>query len=139
MLNRVRTAIRKEEKRMQRSHRTPLEANPAAQVHRMLDSSELPAQIHAVVDKHGDLTASPQQLEDALVDHFSSVFAVPPLPPVPVPPPVDPPPMLLSKDSVDPQWYEGLLDAVTEQEVRSVLSDAPLISSPGQDEVSTGV
>ena len=139
LLNRVRTAIRKEEKRMQRSHRTPLEANPAAQVHRMLDSSELPAQIHAVVDKNGDLTATSQELEDALVDHFSSVFAIPPLPPVPVPPPVDPPPMLLSKDSVDPQWYEGLLDAITEQEVLSMLSDAPLISSPGQDEVSTGV
>ena len=61
------------------------------------------------------------------------------LPPVPVPPPVDPPPMLLSKDSVDPQWYEGLLDAITEQEILSVLSDAPLISSPGQDEVSTGL
>ena len=74
LLNRVRTAIRKEEERMQRSHRTPLEANPAAQVHRMLDSSELPAQIHAVVDKNGDLTATSQELEDALVDHFSSVF-----------------------------------------------------------------
>ena len=74
LLNRVRTAIRKEEKRMQRSHPTPLEANPAAQVHRMLDSSELPAQIHAVVDKNGDLTATSQELEDALVDHFFSVF-----------------------------------------------------------------
>ena len=139
LLNRVRAAIRTEQKRMQRSHRTPLEANPAAQVHRMLDSSELPAQIHAVVDKNGDLTSTTQELEDVLVEHFSSVFAVPPPPPVPVPPPMDPPPMLLQKDSVDPQWYDGLLDAITEQEVLSVLSDAPLISSPGQDEVSTGL
>ena len=139
LLNRVRTAIRKEQTQMQRTHRTPLEVNPAAQVHRMLDSSELPAQIHAVVNKDGDLTATTQELEDALVNHFSSVFAVPPPPPVSVPPPMDPPPMLLAKDSVDPQWYDGLLDAITEQEVISVLSDAPLISSPGQDEVSTGL
>ncbi|MDI1348780.1 MAG: endonuclease/exonuclease/phosphatase family protein, partial [Aquabacterium sp.] len=139
LLNQIRISIRGEQKRMHRSHRSPLEANPAAQVHRMLDSSELPAQIHAVVDKNGDLTSTTQELDDALVDHFSSVFAVPPLPPAPDPPLPDPPSMLLRKDSVDPQWYEGLVAAITEQELLSVLSDVPLVSSPGQDEVSTGV
>ena len=124
---------------MHLSHRTQLEANPTAQVHRMLDSSELPAQIHAVIDKNGNLTSTSGELEDVLVEHFSSVFAVPPPLPVPVPPPMDPPPMLLLKESVDPQWYDGLLAAITEQEILSILSGAPLISSPGQDEVSTGL
>jgi len=47
--------------------------------------------------------------------------------------------MLLLKESVDPQWYDGLLASITEQEILSILSGAPLISSPGQDEVSTGL
>lgn len=47
--------------------------------------------------------------------------------------------MLLIKESVDPAWYDGLLDAITESEILSVIADAPLISSPGQDEVSTGL
>lgn len=139
LLNRVRESIRAEQTRMQRSHRTPIEVNAAAQVHRMLDSSELPAQLHAVINQNGDLTSTAKELEDVLVGHFSSVFAVPPLPPAPVPPPLDPPPMLLLKESVDAQWYDGLLSDVTEQEILSVLSAAPLISSPGQDEVSTGL
>lgn len=40
----LKRVIRGEQKRMQRSHRTSLEVN-LAQVHRMLDSSELPSQI----------------------------------------------------------------------------------------------
>src|SRR5680860_117633 len=137
MLSSVRSAIRQERLRMERSHRTPLEANPAAQVHRMLDSSELPAQIHAVIDSNGNLTSTAQELQDVLVDHFSSVFALPPPPPAPVPPPLHPPPMLYLKESIDPQWYDGLLDAITEQDILSPLSDALLTSSPGEDEVST--
>ena len=109
----------------------------------------LPAAIEAAVHaevanglivRHGRdrvdfFTSTTQELDDALVDHFSSVFAVPPLPLAPDPPLPDPPSMLLRKDSVDPQWYEGLLAAITEQELLSVLSDVPLVSSPGQDVV----
>ena len=139
MLNQVRAGIRQERRRMQHQHCPPLEANPAAQVHRMLDSSGLPAQIHAVVDKHGCLTSTAQELEDVLVEHFTSVFAVPPAAPAPVLPPLPPPAMLFIKDGVDPLWYEGLMADVTEAEILSVLSSAPLVSSPGQDEVSTGL
>lgn len=139
LLNQVRFAIRKERTRLQRSHRSPLDANPAAHVHRMLDSSELPTQLHAVIDKHGSLTATSEELEDALVDHYTSVFAVPPAPAPIVPPLAEPPAMLLVKKSVDPAWYDGLMDAITESEILSVIADAPLISSPGQDEVSTGL
>ena len=139
MLNQVRIAIRKERQQMQHKPIAALDANPAAAVHRMLDSSELPAQLHAVIDKHGALTASADELEDVLVEHYTSVFALPPPPAPIVPPPPDPPAMLLHKESVDPAWYDGLLAHITEAEILSVLADAPLISSPGQDEVSTGL
>jgi ribonuclease HI len=138
-LNQIRTAIRKERTRMQRKPHAPLDTNPAAHVHRMLDSSELPAQLHAVIDSHGSLTSNAHELEDVLVEHFTSVFAVPPPPAAADPPQAEPPAMLHSKESVDPAWYEGLLEDITAEEILSVLADAPLISSPGQDEVSTGL
>jgi hypothetical protein len=40
-----------------------------------------------------------------MVNHFESVFAIPPLDPTPLLPP--PPAMLFDKPSILPEWYEG--------------------------------
>ena len=138
LLSRTRADMRREQRRMMRERRPPLDISPAALVHRMLKSDALPAQLHSVVDSSGRLTSSAEELEAVMVQHFRSVFAVPPADPAaPVLPP--PPPMLLHKGSVDPQWYAGLMAAVGEQELMDTLVDTPLVSAPGEDEVSTGL
>ena len=47
--------------------------------------------------------------------------------------------MLLDKESVDPVWYAGLMADVQPEEILNTLTDSPLVSSPGADQVSTGV
>jgi hypothetical protein len=47
--------------------------------------------------------------------------------------------MLFDKSSVQPEWYDGLMADVSVQEILDTLADAPLVSAPGQDEVSTGL
>ena len=134
----TRTAIRKEQQRMQRQPRSSLDVSPAALVHRMLESDALPTHLHSVVDKQGSLTTSAGELEAVMVEHFQTVFALPsePVAPLPLPPP---PPMLFDKSSVKPEWYDGLMADVSAQEILDTLADAPLVSAPGQDEVSTGL
>lgn len=132
----TRTAIRKEQQRMQRGARAPIDASPAAIVHRMLQGDALPTHLHSVVDKHGSLTTSASELEAVMVDHFQSVFA---LPPDPVAPLLPSPAMLFDKESVQPEWYDGLMDPVTPAELLATLTDAPLVSAPGEDDVSVGL
>jgi exonuclease III/ribonuclease HI len=150
LLNRTRHAMRKEQQRMRGTCSSDLRNNrfhagteasfsPAALVHRMLKSDALPSQIHAVVDKHGCLTATADELKDTMASHFASVFALPDDPPT-LPAGSPPPPrMLFIKDGIDPRWYDGLMRDVSEQDVLDVLQDATLVSAPGDDEVSTGV
>ena len=116
MLRDTRAAIRAEQKRMVRERRTPVEANPAALVHRMLKSDALPSQLQSVVDSSGSLTSTAEELEAVMVGHFRSVFALPrdDLDAAGV---GEPPAMLLDKDSVDPSWYASLLDDFKEEEV----------------------
>jgi hypothetical protein len=111
--------------------------NPAAMIHRMLQSDALPSQLHAVIDSNGELTSNAEELEDVMVNHFESVFTIPPPDPTPLLPP--PPPMLFDKPSILPEWYEGLMDEVTEEELIVLVADVPLVSAPGLDEVSPGV
>jgi exonuclease III len=133
----TRRDIRKEQRRMHSNARAPLDVHPAAAVHRMLKSDALPSHLLSVVNEHGQLTSTPAELEQVMVDHFSSVFAMPADDPAPLHPP--PPPMLFDKESVQPQWYEGLMAPVLEQELLDTVAEVPLISAPGEDEVSTGV
>src|SRR5207237_728071 len=73
----TRRAVRQEQQRMQRSTRAPLDVNPAAAVHRMLKSDDLPSHLLSVVDQHGQLTSTAEELEQVMVAHFSDVFALP--------------------------------------------------------------
>jgi hypothetical protein len=47
--------------------------------------------------------------------------------------------MLFDKASILPEWYEGLMDEVTEEELLVLVADVPLVSAPGLDEVSAVV
>jgi exonuclease III len=137
MLRNTRTAIRQEQKRMIRSRKPNLDVNPAAMVHRMLKSDALPNQLLSVVDNNGDLTSNASDLEDVMVDHFTSVFAVPPPDGIALPHPV--PDMLLDKVTVQPEWFDTLMTAVSTDELLAITADTPLISAAGQDEVSSGL
>ena len=142
MLNRTRKDIRKEVRRMARSDAAAdavrlLNTSPAAAVHRMLKSDALPSQLTSMVDNKGELTSSAAELEAVLVDHFRSVFAVPPADPAPLHPP--PPAMLLRKESVQEHWWRGLIDSIDESEIVEALADTKFVSAPGEDGVSTGL
>jgi len=137
MLNRVRHSIRKEQQRMLRAPPTPLNESSAALVHRMLKSDALPSHLQSVVNGRGELTSSAEELESVMVDHFRNVFAMPPADPAPLPHP--PPAMLFDKSSVKGEWFDGLMAPVAEHEITDALADAQLVSSPGEDGVSTGL
>jgi hypothetical protein len=77
LLRRTRSSIRQEQSRMMRERKPPLDASPAAFVHRMLKSDALPSQLLSVVDSSGQLTSSADELAEVMVQHFRSVFAVP--------------------------------------------------------------
>ena len=47
--------------------------------------------------------------------------------------------MLLEKQSVMPVWFEGLMAPVDPPELLAALSSSKLVSSPGEDAVSTGL
>jgi exonuclease III len=137
MLNQTRSAIRKEKKRMLRDTSGPSFDSSAAHVHRMLKSDALPSHLHSVVNAQGELTSTAEELESVMVDHFSRVFAMPPPDPTPLPQP--PPAMLFDKSSVKAEWFDGLTASVDAEEIVSALADAPLVSAPGEDSVSTGL
>jgi hypothetical protein len=136
-INRTCRTIAKEKHRLKKARASSFDVNFAAMIHRMLQSDAPPSQLHAVIDSNGELTCNTEELEDVMVNHFESVFAIPPPDPTPLLPP--PPPMLFDKPSILPEWYEGLMDEVTEDELLVLVTDVPLVSAPGLDEVSTGV
>jgi len=43
------------------------------------------------------------------------------------------------KDRIDPQWYDDLMDDVSESEIAAALRDTPYATAPGADGVSSGV
>ena len=120
-----------------KAKRSPLDASPAAAVHRMLQSDAFPSQLFSVVDSHGQLTTTPAELKRTMVDHFTSVFALPPAPLQPLDPP--PPLCLFDKPGIDPAWYDGLMSEVGDNELLGLLERTPRVSAPGQDKVSTAV
>ena len=137
LLNRTRSAIRKEQQRMSRAPPVPLSECSAAHVHRMLKSDALPSHLQSVVNARGQLTSSAEELESVMVDHFSNVFAMPAPDPTPLPHP--PPAMLFDKSSVRAEWFDSLMAPVARKEIREALADTKFISSPGEDGVSTGL
>ena len=139
MLNQTRGCIRQEKRRMLRAPVTTCKfgANGAALVHRMLKSDALPSHLQSVVNPHGVLTSTAEELETVMVDHFRNVFAMPAADEVPLPSP--PPAMLFDKDSVQQSWFDSLMGSVQVEEIIDSLADAQLVSSPGEDGVSTGL
>ena len=135
--NRIRSAIRKEQRRMLQTPSASLHPNSASLVHRMLKSDALPSLLHSVVDSTGKLTSSAEELETVMVDHFRNVFAMPPADAVPLPHP--PPAMMFDKSSVRAEWFDGLMAPMVAHEISDTLSDAKFVSSPGEDGVSTGL
>ena len=136
-LSRTRSSIRREQYRLAKGRSSYADDNRAAAIHRMLESDALPSQLYSVIDAKGELTTNAEELEQVMVDHFESVFAIPPLDHCPLLPP--PPSMLFDKSSIMPEWYEGLMEEVTDGELLALVADVPLVSAAGQDEVSTGV
>jgi exonuclease III/ribonuclease HI len=140
----TRRMITKHHHRLDQLSVPALDTNPVAMIHRMIDSESAPSHIYSVVDNNGDLTSSPQEMEDVLVQHFESVFALPddnsmntlahqefntrPVPDI-----------LQDKPGIDSSWYQGLMKDMDEEELLSLVADAPLVSAAGEDGVSVGV
>jgi hypothetical protein len=137
MLNRIRSSIRREQKRMLREPLGASFESSAAHVHRLLKSDALPSHLHSVVNAQGELTSTAEELESVMVEHFTNVFAMPRADPAPLPHPL--PAMLFDKGSVQAEWFDGLMASVDAQEITAALADAHLVSSPGEDGVSTGL
>jgi exonuclease III len=139
-IKQTRTHIRREKTHMgkQQTNFNRFHNNSAASIHRMLQSDALPSHLYSVIDTDGHLTSNAQELEDVMVQHFTDVFAIPSDPPSM--PSLSPPPfMLFHKSDIQSQWYDGLMDAVSETELLASVKHTRMISSPGEDEVSTGV
>ena len=136
-LAQTRSEIQHAARQLGKARRPPLDASPAAAVHRMLDSDALPSQLFSVVDSHGQLTTTPDELKRTMVDHFTSVFEIPPAPAIPLDPP--PPPCLFDKPGIDPAWYVGLMASVDAEELLALLQHIPIVSAPGEDKVSAAV
>ena len=140
LITRTRSSIAREKHRL-RLHQatTPFDANPAAAIHRMIQSDALPSRLFSIIDSNGELTTSVQELEDVMTSHFESVFSIPPLDPAAAP--LDPPPpaMLFDKCSVQREWYDELMQETNDSELCQLVADTPLLSAPGLDGVSTGV
>ena len=141
LLRDTRSSIRAEQRCMLRHSKPTVDSHPAAAVHRMLRSDEFPSQLLSVVNEQGDLTSSAAELKTVMADHFRSVFAIPPdgVAPVDIDPTAPVPPMLLDKDSVDRVWYDGLMRDIGSQELLATTADTPLVTAPGEDEVSSGL
>ena len=133
----VRRDVERERVRMRQQHKHTFDANPAAEVHRMLQSNSPSTELLSVVRNDDTLTTSAAELEDVMVDHFTVVFAIPPADPTPLP--YDVPAMLTLKPGIRSEWYDGLMTDVTEDELLRTISDSPLVSAPGEDRVSVGV
>ena len=71
--------------------------------------------------------------------HFESVFSIPPPDPCPSLSDAPPPSMLFDKPHIDSSWYDPLMQPITGDELLAVLSDTALQTSPGEDQVSSGV
>jgi len=82
----TRADIAKEVKRMQRVRPDHYSANPTATVHQML-RGQTDTQLLSIVNSDGELTTTPEELKAVMVDHFQSVFALPPPDPRPLPQP----------------------------------------------------
>ena len=142
LLRLTRISIRAEQKRMllHSSSKPQLDVNPAAAVHRMMRSDESPAQLLSVLNKNNELTSNADELKATMADHFRSVFAIPPGHPAAAPPGSRPvPEMLFDKPNIDSHWYDSLMRDVEGGELLATLADVPLISAPGEDEVSSGL
>jgi len=139
LLRCIRTNIRHNKLCLIRTSTSSFDANPAARIHRMLDGDALPSQIFSVINDQGHLATSPEELSEVMVKHFEHVFAIPREIPTIHSYAMPPPDMLFSKSNIDTSWYTGLMEEPTEDELLDLLTDIPLISAPGLDEVSAGV
>jgi hypothetical protein len=86
----------------------------------------------------GSLMPSADGLKNVMVDHFRKVVAKPAEPvPLSLPNPI--PAMLFGKPEVMPSWFDGLMAPMDPSELVTALSNSKLVSSPGEDEDSTGL
>jgi hypothetical protein len=103
----------------------------------MLQMDALSLRLFSEVDQHGTLTSSAAELQSVMMQHFTSVFALPPVGDTPLP--YDLRAMLFEKPNMQAAWYDTLMLDVSEQELLQTISDAPRVFARGQDGVSIGV
>ncbi|HVW99389.1 MAG TPA: reverse transcriptase domain-containing protein, partial [Candidatus Babeliaceae bacterium] len=140
LLRHTRSQLKQLQKSMLKQPRLPSDVNPAALTHQMLKSESAPSDIYSVVGSDGHLTNTPDELANVMVQHFKSVFSIPLHDEDQVLHLDHPPPqMLFKKPNINPNWYNPLMQDISEEELMQVSNLSPLVSAPGEDDVSSGV
>ena len=111
--------------------------NPTAATNEMLRGDRT-ADVDSIIDHADVLHTNPDRLKQTLSNFYRGVFTDSKRP-------IDP---LLEKTfehvyqpkaGVDPKWYQGLMDDVSDKEMTSMISDLKSISAPGDDGVGGGI
>jgi hypothetical protein len=139
---------------------TAFDSNTTATVHRMM-RDETPNELTSVVDAAGKQVTSPDQLKQVLHNGFATVFNLPaPTCTADVDDEKYKHPALMAiaatatpsgapgwynriykerRNTIQDEWYNGLMSVVDIEEVRAVCSACPPYAAPGHDGVSAGV
>jgi exonuclease III/ribonuclease HI len=112
--------------------------NPTAFVHRMQDGDQAP-EVNAVIDPTtGLLVTDPAEVGRVFRDHYMRTFACRDRDDEKRPPWItdlyaNP------KAGINPDWYVGLMNPISNDDVKAALSSAKFISAPGEDRISSGI
>ncbi len=137
-LNQLRREESEEVRRMRAAPREPdpWSKNPAAFVRQMLHG-ERAGPIASVIDPtDGCLKTRPDDVKRVLHAHYTKVFAATTRTAVR---PRWVAPLYAPRPDIDPSWYDGLMDEVHPDEIKSAVADADYVSAAGVDDISAGV
>jgi ribonuclease HI len=112
--------------------------NPTAFVHRMQNGDQAP-EVNAVIDPvTGLLVTDPAEVGRVFRDHYMRTFACRDRDDEKRPPWITD---LYSnpKAEINPDWYAGLMNPISNDDVKAALSSAKFICAPGGDRISSGI
>ena len=112
--------------------------NPTAFVHRMQDGDQS-QEVSAVVDPvSGQLATDPVEVARVFRDHYQRIFMCPSRDEAKKPAWIA---NLYAtpKAGIKSEWYSGLMNCISTDDVKMALSSAKLICAPGQDRISSGI
>lgn len=135
-INSLRRIVRGEVASMKSMTNDEFAHNPTSFIHRMLHGKKA-GPIRSIIDPATGTTATTSaDIKRVLFDHYSNIFK-------PSHRPCAPPSWVKDvykpMESIDPRWYDGLMDEVSTEEVENALKDIPIHNAPGEDGISSSL